>query len=728
MKGGLVIKQTWKHFAFTCAVLGKVMNASLSSAQDTGKLLGLKRDGRLAIVGVKSCAMLATLMLALSVVLIGAGKAPATEIAGQAQAKPDEEKAQIKPAMEQEKVIVTRRPTPVELESWRKTILKTPQPKKACFMATYPEKQWREVACKAPLTRLYPPRHGMRPETVGNGVDFSPVVTGHITTAEGMFDSVTGVTSECNVPCPGFVCPPTPSCSSPGAVANSYSLQLNTAPFTTSTCSGSPAPALCQGWEQFVYPSSGGGSIQYWLLDYGPAGTSCPAPTGAHCTPGYSYTDGWCPFSFSAGGDVYCVVNAAASTAAPGEPITSLGDIKLTGAAGHGAVDDSITVTVAGTVYSAPGGNYFPDLGTQWQEVEFNVVGDGNASQAAFNSGSEIHVRTGVISGTTSGPGCAAEGFTGETNNLTLGNVAPAAVTGTMPALLFWQSYPAPAGAVATCADATSVGDTHLTTFDGLYYDFQAYGDFVLAQDGPDFVVHARQASGAPMWPDASVNKAVATKMGKTRVAIYVEPTRLLIDGVANNLADGKTILMPTGVQVTRHGNLYLISSANGDRVRAMLNSSTTMSWIDVTVGLGRAPLSEARGLLGNPKGNAQVLETSHGVVLKEPVSFTDLYHTYADSWRVRPNESLFTEETTIKPGIPGKPFFASDLDPKVSARARAACKAAGIKVQELLEACTLDTTVLEGETPVKVFVHARAPIHVMRPILQIKPVKEVKK
>ena len=32
-----------------------------------------------------------------------------------------------------------RPPTAVELESWRKTIVKTPRPKKACFVANYPE-------------------------------------------------------------------------------------------------------------------------------------------------------------------------------------------------------------------------------------------------------------------------------------------------------------------------------------------------------------------------------------------------------------------------------------------------------------------------------------------------------------------------------------------------------------------------------------------------------------
>jgi hypothetical protein len=40
--------------------------------------------------------------------------------------------------------------------------------------------------------------------------------------------------------------------------------------------------------------------------------------------------------------------------------------------------------------------------------------------------------------------------------------------------LVFDQQNPAPSGAVAI--DAVSYGDTHLTTFEGLLYDFQAKG------------------------------------------------------------------------------------------------------------------------------------------------------------------------------------------------------------------------------------------------------------
>ena len=110
------------------------------------------------------------------------------------------------------------------------------------------------------------------------------------------------------------------------------------------------------------------------------------------------------------------MVNAINATTAPAAPITSLSTLKLTGAAAGvaGAANGSITVSVGGTPYTASGNNYFPDLGSQWQEAEFNVFGDGNGDQAVFNSGATIHMRTGVASGTTSGPSFTAGCFTGE--------------------------------------------------------------------------------------------------------------------------------------------------------------------------------------------------------------------------------------------------------------------------------------------------------------------------
>jgi hypothetical protein len=272
-----------------------------------------------------------------------------------------------------------------------------------------------------------------------------------------------------------------------------------------------------------------------------------------------------------------------------------------------------------------------------------------------------------------------------------------------------------------------------LTTFNGLFYDFQASGDFILAQVDPDFVVQTRQVSEAPRWTNVSVNKAVATRMGNTKVAIClagdeINPlrARLNVDGDDTELGDGETLSTDDGVDVSRIGNVYLITSESGDSVRAEVNAG----WIGVSVGLGRWP-AKVRGLLANANGNVNELETRDGAVLTGvpslpagsfSFSFEDLYHRYADSWRVPENESLLLVcGDEIEPGIPERPFYANDLDPEVYKRTRAVCMAAGVKAGPLLDACTLDVAVL-GNDAAKVFVDAAPPIAVGKIILDTTP------
>jgi hypothetical protein len=89
-------------------------------------------------------------------------------------------------------------PDAAELQSWRKMLLALPRPRNGCFTANYPERQWREVACSTPPHKLYPPKLGgtTRLNILGAGVDFSAMASSLISTAEGSFDSVAGVTSE----------------------------------------------------------------------------------------------------------------------------------------------------------------------------------------------------------------------------------------------------------------------------------------------------------------------------------------------------------------------------------------------------------------------------------------------------------------------------------------------------------------------------------------------------
>jgi hypothetical protein len=606
---------------------------------------------------VKSCVMLA---LALSVVLIGPGKAATDNTELQDKTKTN---------------VRIKRPTILQQrETWRKSMVRTARPGKGCFTTTYPEKTWKAVPCGKAPNRPYGPNIGIRPSTVGGGNDFSAQVTGNATAGEGSFDSVNGVINE-----------------NDNGNANTFSLQLNTNRFTSNACNTFHATdAGCRAWEQFIYSNSGSAFIQYWLLPFAAAGTPCPA--------------GWNAFNWPTPQQVSCFINSANAAAVPVQNITALGTMKL-----DGAVGDAVTLTIGNTLFAANGDNHFPDLTNGWRFSEFNVFGDFNSTQAVFNNGSTITVRTAVNSGMpATPPTCSQQGFTGETNNLTLVSAPVMVPDVVLPSVIFTESNNAPTP--LSCDNADSIGDTHLKTFAGLLYDFQASGDFVLSQAGPDFVVQTRQVSGAPTWPNASINKAVATQMGKSRVALFIEPTRLVIDGAATDLADGKDLLLPTGVQVSRRGNLYAITSEDGNSVRAVDNGA----WMDVHVGLGHSP-QQPRGLLGGAR-NGRALMTSTGTILKQPVSFDNLYHSYAESWRVPREQSLFTEETTIKFGIPTKPFYASDLNRKEAAHALAACKAAGVKNLALLDACTVDTTVLNNGTAVQVFVHLSPPLHVIKP------------
>jgi hypothetical protein len=277
-------------------------------------------------------------------------------------------------------------------------IERLPKPEHACLKASYPELQWREVACIAPRATPLLPAHGARSETVGDGTDYSAVIPGQITFAEGGFHDVTGVKSEYVI-------------RNKHHEANKYSLQLNTQFFNTVACAnlGSPDPSGCFGWEQFAYDTGRPVSvfIEYWLVDFAPATAACPA--------------GWHKFVFTGQSEANCYINSP-EIPTPMEPITSLKKLRLLGSAAYSSrTQDFAELTVGNSdVYYVGGQNWFPDLNTQWQAAEFNIFGSGNGNQAVFNAGSTITVRTEVDTGAMAAPTCTAEGFTGESNNLFL--------------------------------------------------------------------------------------------------------------------------------------------------------------------------------------------------------------------------------------------------------------------------------------------------------------------
>jgi hypothetical protein len=562
---------------------------------------------------------------------------------------------------------------PGKTTEWQQAITKLRLPGKGCFAATYPTVGWKKTPCKPAPKHPYPPVHGHRPQIVGNGTDYSAEVTGHLTGVTGTFDSVS----------PGI----TETGQQNGAgpqVANTYSLQINAKPFTTSLCSASPNPG-CRGWQQFVYSTTFNEVfIQYWLLTYN---TTCPG--------------GWNTFMFPMSTDIYCYKNSTANTLTGGvPPAASLGGVTFTGNAAPSG-NDSVVMTTATGHATATAADSVLHLANGWTGVEFTVVGDCCGAQANFSGGTTLKVRTTVHNGTMNAPTCVLEGFTGETNNLNLAST-PAIGTGPSPAIVSDQTSTPD---TPSCASGDAHGDTHVDTeHDVSTYDFQGYGDFVDATTGPSFVVEARQVSGAPSWPNAAVNSGIATHIGKSNVAVCLAPpspaggplARLFINhkivslppGARKNLADGGD------VSLDRSGRIYLIRGATGNSVRAQVNTASP-DYIDVSVGLARWP-EAVHGLLANAGNDPTALATRAGTVIRAPFAFNTFYGKYGDSWRVPIKNSLLSDcGEKVASGNPTNLMYADNLDPKLAQAAKATCERAGVKAPALLDACTVDVAVL---------------------------------
>lgn len=551
---------------------------------------------------------------------------------------------------------------------WQNQIAQVRQPAKGCYTAEYPTLRWQATSCTTAPQVPQPPRHGARPLVVGNGDDISArVPSGFISTAIGSFDSVVGVTSESG-----------PIGNTGPSIANAYTLQLNTNFFASTACAGSPNPS-CLGWQQFVFANngtSGAAFIQYWLLRY-----------NAACPPGV----GWNTFSFTGSTDIYCWKNnTAGAVGVPNQPITNLGNLSLSGQVS--STGDSVTLFVGTTAYTRVGDNAV-NAAVGWNTAEFNVFGYGGNSSgggtASFNAGAALTVRTRTIYGGTAAPLCVATGYTAEKNNLSFGTPPPPA-TPPGPAVRFIESTVG--GASSNCAAASTIGDVHAHTVAGLAYDFQGVGDYELAQVGADFEVQARHVSGAPNWPNASVNQAIGTRMGTTTVAVCSGP-RLVVDGKGTQLSEGKTISLASGVDITLIGGVYVITDQDGNSVRVTPHPA----YLDVSVGVGTWP-TKVRGLLGNPDNNVSQLEASDGTIFTVPLSFEDLYQHFGESWRIKPAVSLLAPcGAETQESNPTKPFFAADLDPSVRERAAAVCVQAKVD-QAWLGNCTLDVAVLGAE------------------------------
>jgi hypothetical protein len=250
-----------------------------------------------------------------------------------------------------------------------------------------------------------------------------------------------------------------------------------------------------------------------------------------------------------------------------------------------------------------------------------------------------------------------------------------------------------------SCPDGCDTGDPHLVTLDGLAYDFQAEGEFILVEskdrDTPITIQTRQVPLPSSLCPTVAINQAVAARVGASRVAVYAdERPGLRVDGAPIALDLGASLELADG-SVTRRGfATWHIAWSDGSLLRVTRSGPL----LNLAVSLAPDRRGRVQGLLGDGDGSRDNdITTRDGTPLSAPVPWLDLHRSFGDSFRVERADSLFdyqngrTARSYDNRAFPALPTRMADLPVDLAARARQDCEAAGIEDLALLEACIVD-------------------------------------
>ncbi len=272
-----------------------------------------------------------------------------------------------------------------------------------------------------------------------------------------------------------------------------------------------------------------------------------------------------------------------------------------------------------------------------------------------------------------------------------------------------------------------SWGDPHLITFDGLSYNFQTVGEFILAKskDG-DVEVQTRQT---PVNSNLSLNSAVAIRVGSDRVAIYAQDlpdadtsTQLRVNGKPV-VIEGNKVALSSGGAIAKDGGTYIINLPSGEKVVITPSTFNGKGYLDLVTYIYNQP-NRMSGLLGNLDGNRDNDQISRdGNVLSSRSTYGDLkdvlnlvgvgklpvnldaadklyldklYKDFGNSWRVKQQESLFDYPTGMTTAnytdknFPKNYLTLDMLSSEQITKARNACEKAKV-TQDTMSGCIYD-------------------------------------
>ncbi len=240
---------------------------------------------------------------------------------------------------------------------------------------------------------------------------------------------------------------------------------------------------------------------------------------------------------------------------------------------------------------------------------------------------------------------------------------------------------------------AVSTGDPHIVSFDGVAYDFQAAGEFILTREptaNGSLVVQARQE---PLAGSDSItrNTAVATIVDNQTVIIdATDETPLQVNGSRVELSQSDTHAVGNGT-ITRNDNSLTITYPGTDNEATLGDEYLTVdlygSRIDIELNLDPERDRPVEGVFGPADGNiTNDISLPNGTALAQPPRAEQLYGVFRESWRVNNSTTLFGyeadngPETYYNPRIPAEAVSIADLDQDTRTEAERLATEAGLQ------------------------------------------------